>query len=91
LELLKEWLRLQGIHPRQWAGLGIKEWWSLLVASPSLHRKALTSLTLLYHFGSVNEHNAQVFHNKQSPIFVIVDKIKNEDRLWVLAGAKEVG
>jgi hypothetical protein len=38
----------------------------------------------------VNEHNAQVFHNKQSPIFVIVDKIKSEDRLLVLAGAKKL-
>jgi hypothetical protein len=32
-----------------------------------------------------------VFHNKLSPSFVLLDKIKNEARLWVLAGAKDLG
>jgi hypothetical protein len=61
------------------------------VAGPCPHRKALTFLTLLTVLEVWNEHNARVFHNKQSPIFVIVDKIKSEDRLWVLAGAKKLG
>jgi hypothetical protein len=38
-----------------------------------------------------NERNARVFHNKLSPSFVIVDRIKAEARLWVLAGAKNLG
>jgi hypothetical protein len=32
-ELLKEWLGIHGIHPRQWAGLSINEWWPLLASS----------------------------------------------------------
>jgi hypothetical protein len=28
-ELVKEWLGLRDIHPREWAGLDIKECWSL--------------------------------------------------------------
>jgi hypothetical protein len=87
-ELLKEWLGLQGIHPRQWTGLDIKEWWSLLVAGPSPHRKALASLTLHTVWEVWNEQYAWFFHNKQSPTFVIVENIKMKARLWVLAGAK---
>jgi hypothetical protein len=46
-ELLKEWLGLQDIHPRQCAGLNIKEQWSLLADGPTPQRKALELLTLL--------------------------------------------
>jgi hypothetical protein len=38
-----------------------------------------------------NEQNARVFHLKNSPSFVIVEKIKVEAYLWVTAGAKKLG
>jgi hypothetical protein len=38
-----------------------------------------------------NERNARVFHNKFSSSFVIVDRIKAEAHLWVLAGSKKLG
>jgi hypothetical protein len=37
------------------------------------------------------ERNARVFRKKLSPSFVILDTIKCETRLWVLAGAKRLG
>jgi hypothetical protein len=37
------------------------------------------------------ERNARVFWNKLSPSFVILEGIKCEARLWVLAGAKRLG
>jgi hypothetical protein len=46
-ELLKDWLGLQGFHPRQWEGLNIKEWWSSLADGATPRRKALASVTLL--------------------------------------------
>jgi hypothetical protein len=47
-ELLKDWLGIQGLHPRQWAGLDIQEWWSSMADGPSPpHRKGLASITLL--------------------------------------------
>jgi hypothetical protein len=55
------------------------------------HRKALASLSLLTVWEIWLECNARVFHNKQSSSFVIVDKIKEEARMWVLAGAKMLG
>jgi hypothetical protein len=91
LESLKEWLGLQGIYPRQWNGLNIKEWWSLLAEGSMPHRKALASLTLLTVWEIWIERNARVLHDKQSPSFVIVDKIKQEARLWVLQGVAKLG
>jgi hypothetical protein len=46
-ELLKKWPGLQDIHPRQWAGLNIKEWWSSSADGATPRRKALELLTLL--------------------------------------------
>jgi hypothetical protein len=90
-ELIKDWLGIDGIHPRQWAGLTIKEWWTLLVDGATPHRKALASLTLLTVWEIWSERNTKVFRNKQSPSFVILDKIKVEARLWAIAGAKRLG
>jgi hypothetical protein len=36
--LLKDWLGIHGIHPRQWSGLPLKEWCSLMAAGASPHR-----------------------------------------------------
>jgi hypothetical protein len=46
-ELLKEWLGIHGIHPRQWGHLSLKEWWSAMAEGASPFRKALGSLLLL--------------------------------------------
>jgi hypothetical protein len=90
-ELLKEWIGLHGIHPRQWSGLSINEWWTMLAAGSSPNRKALASLALLTVWEVWLERNSRVFHNKLSPSFVVVNKIKEEARLWVFAGAKKLG
>jgi hypothetical protein len=50
--------------------------------------KALASLTLLIVWEFWNERNARVLRNKNSPSFVILDKIKGKTRLWVIAGVK---
>jgi hypothetical protein len=57
----------------------------------SPHRKGLASLALLTVWEIWKERNARVFRHKSSPSFVILDKIKCEARLWVLAGAKRLG
>jgi hypothetical protein len=90
-ELLKDWLGIHGIHPRQWGDLNVEELWASLAEGPSTHRKGLATLTLLTVWEIWQERNARVFHNKLSPSFVLLDKIKNEARLWVLAGAKDLG
>jgi hypothetical protein len=37
------------------------------------------------------DRNARVFRHKLLPTFVILDKIKCEARLWVIAGEKGLG
>jgi hypothetical protein len=90
-ELLTEWLGVHGVYPRQWAGLNIQEWWSSMAEGPSPNRKGLASLTLLTVLEIWQERNARIFNNRLSPTFVVVDKIKCEARLWVLAGARKLG
>ena len=55
------------------------------------HRMGIASLTLLVTWEVWNERNARVFQNKSAPSLVVVDKVKNEARLWVLVGAKCLG
>jgi hypothetical protein len=74
-----------------WAGLEIQHWWSGLTEGSSHHRKGLASLALLIVWEIWQERNARIFRKKLSPTFVILDKIKCEARLWVLAGAKRLG
>jgi hypothetical protein len=90
-ELILQCLGLEGIHPRQWRGLSITDWWSLMADSAFPQRKALASLSLLMVWEIWNERNARMFYSKKSFTFVLVDKIKAESRLWVIAGAKKLG
>jgi hypothetical protein len=82
---------LEEVQPAQWTNLSIDEWWSHLAEAASPNRKGLSSLTLLIVCEIWKEHNAMVFRKKLSPTFVILEKIKCEARLWVLAGAKRLG
>jgi hypothetical protein len=62
-----------------------------LLADDAPSPQGFGSLTLLTVWEIWNERNASVFRNKQSPFFVILDKIKVEARLWAIAGAKKLG
>jgi hypothetical protein len=90
-ELIKEWLGMEGMFPRQWACLSIQDWWYAMVRGPSTHRKGLASLILLTVWEIWKERNARVFRQKVSPSFVILYKIKCKARLWVIVGAKHTG
>jgi hypothetical protein len=46
-ELLQEWLGLHGIHPGQWIGASIQDWWSSMAEGASPHQKGLASLVML--------------------------------------------
>jgi hypothetical protein len=62
-----------------------------MVEGANPHRKGLASLVLLTIWEIWKERNARVFRNKLLPSFVILEGIKCEARLWVLAGAKRLG
>jgi hypothetical protein len=52
--------------------------------------KAMASFTLLTSCQVSGEPNVVVFHNKHASLSVLLDKIKKEARLWVMAGAKRL-
>jgi hypothetical protein len=86
-----EWLHNTDILPGGWDGLSIELWWRNMTSSQMPNRKAISSLALLVTWELWNERNARVFNNKHATHDVILEKIKREARLWVLAGAKHLG
>ena len=52
--------------------------------------KAMATLTLLTTWTIWNERNARVFQKKSTPPQIILRNLKEEARLWVLAGAKRL-
>ncbi|KAM0838878.1 hypothetical protein ACQ4PT_060692 [Festuca glaucescens] len=83
--LLKEWLGLQQLNILPWPSTPLHSWWSLMTK-----RKDLASLALL-SWEIWNERNGRVFNNKHAPPSVILQKIKSEAKLWILAGDKCMG
>lgn len=89
-DLVMGWLGLYFIDTHDWAHLSFNNWW-LRMASTSPSRKAVSTLTLLITWEVWKERNAHVFNNKSTPPLVILENIKTETRLWVLAGARCLG
>jgi hypothetical protein len=83
-------LGLADLHPNNWEGSNIADWWFLMEGGSSTSRKGIASLTLLISWEIWCERNARVFRNKNAPSIVVLDKVKCEARLWVLAGAKRL-
>lgn len=88
--LLKDWLALS-FDQSLWATLSLKEWWHAMTSGGVNNRKAVASLVLLTSWEIWNERNARVFRNKFTSAQAILLKIKNEAKIWVLAGAKRLG
>jgi hypothetical protein len=63
----------------------------MMAGGSSTRRKGIASLTLLISWEIWCERNARVFRKKNAPSMVVLDKVKSEARLWVLAGAKRLG
>jgi hypothetical protein len=85
-----EWLHNTDITPNGWAGLSIELWWRNMTRPHLPNLKAILSLALLVTWELWNERNARVFNNKYTNHDVILDKIKREARMWVIAGAKRL-
>lgn len=50
------------------------------------NRKVMASLTMLASWTIWNERNTRVFHHKSTPPMILLENIKNEAKLWVIAG-----
>jgi hypothetical protein len=79
---------IANLHPSQWSGITMDHWWRIMTNGGS-NREGIASLTLLVTWEIWNERNARVFRNKFG--MVVLEKIGNEARLWVIAGMKRLG
>ena len=88
---VKNWLGVHALDPSQWTDLSLSSWWLTMMGELILNRKAMASITLLTSWVIWNERNAHVYRNKHAPPTVLLEEIKTEARLWVIAGAKRLG
>jgi hypothetical protein len=85
----KEWLGTPDLHSIPMGGQSFPEWWNIM--SMGQTRKVVASLAMLILWEVWKERNNRVFNNKRAPSQVVFDRVKDEARLWVLAGAKNLG
>ena len=64
--------------------------WIKAVGAGDQHRKALASVMMLVSWEIWKERNARIFRNMAAPTTIVVSRIKEEARLWALAGAKHL-
>uniref|UniRef100_A0A8R7R329 Reverse transcriptase zinc-binding domain-containing protein n=1 Tax=Triticum urartu TaxID=4572 RepID=A0A8R7R329_TRIUA len=87
-----QWLGLQDVIPTEWStATSVKDWWLQIAQSRAPSRSAMTSLLMLVSWEIWKERNARVFRNSATPTAVLVRNIKEEVKLWVMAGAKNLG
>ena len=85
--LIRNSLQIGGINTNQWAAHhSLSSWWTHMAR----RSKAMATLTLLTTWTIWNERNARVFQKKSTPPQIILRNLKEEARLWVLAGAKRL-
>jgi hypothetical protein len=89
--MVRSWIGISSIHTHAWATFNtIEEWWLSMACKASSNRKALASITMLVSWTIWKERNARVFNNKAAPTGVLLEIIKNDVRLWIAAGAKQL-
>jgi hypothetical protein len=87
--MVKSWIGIPSIHIHEWTDdLTLKGWWFKMLNEASDNRKALASLTMLVSWTIWKERNARVFNHKSAPTTTLLNIIKSEVKLWVVAGAK---
>lgn len=91
-EGLAEWPNNFFLQPDNWApGLGVATVGTAqLSATPSATRKDLRTLVILTccRYG---ERNTRIFEQRELTNTMLLQKIKDEASLWVMAGAKHLG
>jgi hypothetical protein len=80
---------LQVMDVEAWQDMAsVKEWWTDGIHKRGAPVKAMASMAMLISWEIWNERNARIFRHHFSTTTLISNKIKEEARLWCLAGAK---
>ena len=70
--------------------ISVKEWWFKTILDRGPPRKALASMLMLVFWELWNERNVRVFKNVTTTVTMVTSKIKEEARIWALAGARHL-
>uniref|UniRef100_A0A0A9BUB0 Reverse transcriptase zinc-binding domain-containing protein n=1 Tax=Arundo donax TaxID=35708 RepID=A0A0A9BUB0_ARUDO len=85
------WTSIDALSPTTWPpSESVEQWWITLAGQAGVAQKALQSLVILVTWELWNERNARVFRHKELPVNSLVAKIKEEARIWAVAGAKHI-
>uniref|UniRef100_A0A453PZ75 Reverse transcriptase zinc-binding domain-containing protein n=1 Tax=Aegilops tauschii subsp. strangulata TaxID=200361 RepID=A0A453PZ75_AEGTS len=85
------WLGIHHYTPLTWRNEdSVRARWIKAVGAGDQHRKALASVMMLVSWEIWKERNARIFRNMAAPTTIVVSRIKEEARLWALAGAKHL-
>jgi len=83
---ISTWAQNSYLHPSAWPPSNTtEEWWTSISNAPSTSRKGLRSLIILVCWEVWKERNARVFEHRESTNFVVLQRIKDEARLWIKA------
>jgi hypothetical protein len=88
---VEQWLDISEDVQHDSTNFTISEWWQFMAGVIAKNRKAMASITLLVSWEVWNERIDRVFRNKNAPLNVVIDRVKREARLLVIAGAKMLG
>ncbi|WVZ88969.1 hypothetical protein U9M48_035436 [Paspalum notatum var. saurae] len=89
---MSRWLGCQSLHPNSWdADRSLGDWfYSLAGSSSSSSAQGLRSLAILVVWSVWSERNARIFKDEHKTIAALIVEIKEEVRLWSVAGAKHL-
>jgi hypothetical protein len=66
------------------------DYWQVITSTTPSSSKDLRTAVILITWEIWKEKNERVFNNKSSPPSVIMHKIREEGKYWILAGAKSL-
>lgn len=90
-EGIATWLSNEQLRPSAWVPAdSVQSWWDNMDHTPSMARRGLRSIIMLVCWEIWKERNARIFEHKESATAQLLQKIKDEARVWVMAGAKHV-
>jgi hypothetical protein len=68
----------------------VLHYWHAITGSPTAHPQGLKTAVTLITWELWKERNDRIFNNKASMPMAVVEKIKEESKIWILAGAKHL-
>ena len=68
----------------------VLQYWHAIIKTPTAHPKGLRSANILVTWEIWKERNARIFNNRSTTPLVLFQKLKDEGKNWILAGAKHL-